>query len=196
MKYTRIPENTFKEIQLNAGLLCKNFTPSTGEVEDIIGASKGGWSFEATPSYSDFGGDVDNAPDNMAEMKKLTSWAAAMSGTFISINADTIKSLLGAADVSTIATAISKIVPRNDISMSDFTDLWWVGDYSDKNGSTNGGFIAIHLMNTLSTGGFQLKSSDEAKGEFAATFTAHYSMSAQDTVPFELYLKAGTDEAA
>lgn len=194
MKYTRIPENTFKEIQLNAGILCENFTPSTGEVENIIGASKGGWTFEATPSYSDFGDDVDNAPANMAEMKKLISWAASANGTFISINANTIKSLMGAADVSTVETAVSKIVPRNDISIDDFKDLWWVGDYSDKNGSTNGGFIAIHMMNTLSTGGFQLKSTDEAKGEFAATFTAHYKMSAQDTVPFEVYVKAGTAE--
>lgn len=194
MKYTRIPETTFKEIQLNAGILCKEFAPSTGEVTDILGASKGGWSFEATPTYTDFGDDVDNAPANMAEMKRITAWTATMGGTFITVTPDNIKRLVGAADVSTVDTAVSKIVPRNDLSTDDFSDLWWVGDYSDKNGSTNGGFIAIHMMNALSTGGLQVKSTDEAKGEFAATFTAHYSMDAQDTVPFEVYLKAGTAE--
>ena len=70
-----------------------------------------------------------------------------------------------------------------------------MGDYSDKNGETNGGFIAIKLLNALSTGGFQLKTADKAKGQFAFEFTGHYSMSAQDTVPFEIYIKAGTAEA-
>ena len=36
---------------------------------------------------------------------------------------------------------------------------------------------------------------DRAKGQFAFEYTAHYSMSAQDTVPFEIYIKAGTAEA-
>ena len=58
-----------------------------------------------------------------------------------------------------------------------------------------GGYIAIHLMNALSTGGFQLQTSDRAKGQFAFTYTAHYSMSAQDTVPFEVYIKAGEAES-
>ena len=70
-----------------------------------------------------------------------------------------------------------------------------MGDYSDKNGDTNGGFIAIHMMNALSTGGFQIQTADKAKGQFAFEYTAHYSMSAQGTVPFEVYVKAGTAES-
>ena len=64
-----------------------------------------------------------------------------------------------------------------------------------KNGATNGGYIAIHMMNALSTGGFQIQSGDKAKGQFAFEYTAHYSMDAADTVPFEIYIKAGTEEA-
>ena len=66
--------------------------------------------------------------------------------------------------------------------------------YSDKNGTTNGGFIAIRLMNALSTGGFQLKTADKNKGQMAFEYTAHYSMSKQDVVPYEVYIKAGTAE--
>lgn len=51
------------------------------------------------------------------------------------------------------------------------------------------------MLNALSTGGFQMQTADEAKGQFAFEYTAHYSMSAQDTVPFEIYIKAGTAEA-
>ena len=83
-----------------------------------------------------------------------------------------------------------------DLAAADFSDLWFVGDYSDKTGATNGGFIAVHLINALSTGGFALQSSDKSKMKFAFEFTGHFSINAQDTVPIEMYIKAGTDEAA
>ena len=52
------------------------------------------------------------------------------------------------------------------------------------------------MLNGLSTGGFQLKTGDKSKGQFTFEFTGHYSINAQDTPPFEIYIKAGTDEAA
>ena len=192
MKYTKIPEATFQNLQLNAGVLLSTFDPGTATVanESIIGATTGGVNFTATPTFSDYGEDIDNCPKNMMELKKLDSWEISMGGTYVTVDANAVKSLVGAADVSG-----NKITPRNDVLLSDFTDVWWVGDYSDKNGETNGGFVAIHMMNALSTGGFAIQSSDNGKGNFAFTYTAHYSMSAQDTVPFEVYVKAGTAES-
>ena len=192
MKYTKIPETTFKNLQLNAGVLLSAFDPVTAEVanESIIGATTGGVNFTATPTYSDKGEDIDNCPKNMKELKNLDYWDINMSGTYVTVDANNVKSLVGAADVSG-----NKITPRNDLKLTDFTDVWWVGDYSDQNGETNGGFVAIHMMNALSTGGFAIQSSDNGKGNFAFTYTAHYSMSAQDTVPFEVYVKAGTAES-
>lgn len=194
MKFTQISPTAMQEMQLNAGILLSNFTPSTGEVTSsgIIGATTGGINFTATPTFSDFGEDIDNCPKNMMELKKQEAWEVKMSGTFVTVTAATAKMLIGAADVGSSDT--TKVTPRNDLAVSDFGDIWWVGDYSDKNGEKNGGFLAIHMMNSLSTGGFQIKSSDKAKGQFAFEFTGHYSMDAQDTVPFEVYVKAGTAE--
>ena len=192
MKYTKIPETTFKNLQLNAGVLLSAFNPESATVanESIIGATTGGVNFTATPTFSDYGEDIDNCPKNMMELKKLDSWEISLSGTYVTVDANAVKALVGAADVSG-----NKITPRNDLKLTDFTDVWWVGDYSDQNGETNGGFVAIHMMNALSTGGFAIQSSDNGKGNFAFTYTAHYSMSAQDTVPFEVYVKAGTEES-
>ena len=192
MKYTKIPETTFQNLQLNAGVLLSAFDPGTAEVanESIIGATTGGVNFTATPTFSDYGEDIDNCPKNMMELKKLDAWEISLSGTYVTVDANAVKALVGAADVSG-----NKITPRNDLKLTDFTDVWWVGDYSDQNGETNGGFVAIHMMNALSTGGFAIQSSDNGKGNFAFTYTAHYSMSAQDTVPFEVYVKAGTAES-
>lgn len=191
MKFAKIPETAFQEIQLNAGVLLSSFTPASAEVTDetIVGATTGGISFTATPSFVDFGEDIDNCPKNMKELKKLDTWDIKMSGTFITVSPKSVASLVAAADTKT-----EKVTPRNDLKDTDFKDLWWVGDYSDKNGETNGGFCAIHMMNALSTGGLSIKSSDKAKGQFAFEYTAHYSMAAQATVPFEVYVKAGTEE--
>ena len=195
MKFTKIPTDTFKELQLNAGVLVSEFTPSSGTITaaNIIGATSGGVNFTATPEYTDFGDDIDNCPKNMKELKRLDNWTVEMSGTYLTVNTTVAKALVGAADID--GSDNTKIVPRNDIADADFSDIWWVGDYSDKNGATNGGYMAIHLINALSTGGFQLQSGDKAKGQFAFTYTAHYSNTDPDKVPFEIYVKSGTAEA-
>lgn len=193
MKYTKIPTDTFKNLQLNAGVLLKSFDVDTQTMaaDSIVGATSGGVSFTAVPSFIDFGEDIDNCPKNMKEMKKLDSWEAKISGTFASVSKSLAKTLVGAADLSG-----SKIAPRNDLADADFTDLWWVGDYSEVNedGTSTGkaGFIAIHLLNSLSTGGFSIQSSDKGKGQFEFEFTGHYSMEDQDKVPFEVYVQEGT----
>ena len=195
MKFTKIPSDAFQKLQINAGILTTDFTPATGTIGEAgqIGATTGGVNFTATPTYSDFGEDIDNCPKNMKELKKLDSWEVKMTGTFVNADTAIAKRLCGAADIGTTDT--TNVTPRNDLKDADFADIWLVGDYSDKNGETNGGFIAIKLLNALSTGGFQLQTADKAKGQFAFEFTGHYSMSAQDTVPFEIYIKAGTAEA-
>ncbi|MBO5701394.1 MAG: hypothetical protein J6S71_03040 [Clostridia bacterium] len=191
MKFTQIPATTFQELQLNAGILLSAFDPSSGEAEreDILGATSGGVSFTDTPEYSDFGEDIDNCPKNTKELKKIISREIAISGTYLTVNTTHAKSLIAAASID--EDDPTHIVPRDALEDTDFEDIWWVGDYSDKNGETNGGYIAIHLKNALSTGGFSLKSGDKAKGQFAFTYTAHYSIEDPDTVPYDLYIKAG-----
>lgn len=189
MKFTQIPANTFKQLQMNAGILVDDFTPATGTIGNLIGATTGGVQFNDQSTYTDMGDDIDNAPKNMMELKKLESHAVTMAGTFVTVTAATAKMLMGAADVD--SDDATHIVPRNDVLAADFTDVWWIGDYSDENTGSNAGFIAIHLMNALNTGGFQIQSTDKAKGQFAFSFEGHYSMDAQDTVPYEVYVKAG-----
>lgn len=191
MKYTQIPQDTFKELVMNAGILLSSFDPSTAEVaaNSIIGATSGDVTFTATPTFTDLGEDINNCPKNMKELKRLDSWETKISGTFVSVNVANAKAMTAAAD-----EVSGKITPRNDIAESDFRDIWLVADYSDKNGKKNGGYIAIHMLNSLSTGGFQLKTGDRSKGQFSFEFTGHYSIDAQDTPPFEIYIKAGEAE--
>lgn len=194
MKFSQIPTDAFKEMQLNAGILLSSFDPKTATLsrDAIIGATSGGMTFEAKPTYTDFGDDIDNCPSNMKELKRLDGYEATMSGTFITLTAAGATSLVGAADVD--SSDATHVVPRGDLEDADFSDVWWVGDYSDKNGDKNGGFIAIHLKNALNTDGIKIKTDDKKKGEFDFAYTAHYSMEDPESVPFELYVKAGSAE--
>jgi hypothetical protein len=191
--------DTFKKLQLNAGILVTEFDPATGELiaSNIVGATSGGVSFEATPSFSDFGEDIDNCPKNTKELKKLDSWEAKMSGSFVTMDTKAAVSVIGTAAVASGDS--TKVVPRNSVDAEDFKDIWWVGDYSDINedGTSAGkaGFIAIKLINALSTGGFKIQSGDKAKGTFGFEYTGHYSLKNIDIVPFEIYIKAGSADA-
>lgn len=189
MKYTQIPSTAFKNIQLNAGILTDNFNPTTKVIGSIIGATSGGISFADSVSYIDFGDDIDNCPKNTMELKVLDSHEAKMSGTFVTVTPTMAKMLVGAADID--EEDDTHIIPRNDILTTDFQDIWFIGDYSDKNTGENAGHCAIHLMNALNTGGFKIQTGDKEKGKFAFEFTGHYSIAAQDVVPYEIYVEEG-----
>lgn len=184
-RFTKIPENTFSALQLDAGLLLKTFNVTTPNVkdEDIITATTGGINVVCQPSFSDLGEDVDNCPNNMMELKKLESWECTVSFTAIGTSAELIKLSLGCADID---SATSKITPRADLAQTDFSDLWWVGDRAD------GGFVAIQIKNALSTEGFSLQTTKNGKGQISCTITGHLSLTAQDVVPMEFYSSVGT----
>lgn len=195
MKYTQIPSTAFKNIQMNAGILTDEFDPKTSTYGNLVGATSGGVNFTATPTYKDYGEDIDNCPKNMLELKKLESWEAKMTGAFVSVTASLAERLVGAGVID--AGDSTHIIPSNDVDKTMFKDIWWVGDYSDVNeddpsATKKAGYCAIHLMNALSTGGFQIQSTDKGKGQFSFEFTGHYSMAEQDKVPFEIFIAEGT----
>ena len=198
MKFTQVATDAFEKLQLNAGVLLTQFDPTSPTLDKtkILGATGGGTSFEATPTYIDFGEDIDNVPNNTKELKKLDYYECKMTGTFKTADTALAKKLVAAADVSG-----SKVTPRSVLQDGDFFDIWWVGDYSDVNVDGTGqsaqkaGFVAIKLIDALSTGGFKIQSNDKGKGDFEFEFTGHYSLDDIDTVPFELYIEAGTPAA-
>ena len=187
-KFTVVPENTFSGLQLDAGVLLKRFNPENPVApldEDIICATTGGINPTCVPTFSDFGEDVDNVPNNMMEFKHLDGWDCGISTSSLGTTPELIKMALGCADID--ANNSSKIVPRMDLKQSDFTDIWWVGDRAD------GGMVAIQLKNALSTGGFSIQTTKNGKGTIALTITGHVSIEAQKEVPMVFYSAAPTE---
>lgn len=185
--FTVIPQDTFEGLQLDAGVLLKTFNPAQPAAPadaDIICATTGGINVSCVPEYADLGEDVDNCPNGMMELKKLSGWTCTLSTTSLGTSPELIRLALGAADVT---ASSGKIVPRRDLKQTDFSDLWWVGDRAD------GGMVAVKLMNALSTGGFSLQTTKNGKGQISIELTGHVSIDAQDVVPMEFYSAAPTN---
>ena len=185
--FTAISQDAFDELQMDAGMLLKTFNPASPAAPadaDIITATTGGITVECVPTYSDFGEDIDNVPNNMKELKHLDGWNCRISTTALGTTPEAIKLSLGAADID--GTNTSKITPRRDLNQSDFSDVWWVGD------KMYGGFVAVKLINALSTGGFSLKTTKNGKGNLTLELTGHVSINAQQTMPMEFYSTTGT----
>ena len=185
-KFVKVSENTFNEIQLEAGLILNKFDPTGAtdvEDADIVCATTGGIEISCKPTFTDYGEDIDNVPNNMLEFKEVDGWDCSIGFTALNASASVIKLALCAADVDG-----NKITPRNDISEDDAKDTWWVGERAD------GGFVACRLINALSTDGLTLKTTKKGKGQLSCRLTGHVSIKAQDVVPMEFYVQEGETE--
>lgn len=182
-KFTRIPADTFEQIQTDAGILLYKFDPEKpGEIndEDIICPTTGGITAACVPSFSDMGDDVDNCPTNLLELKHLDSWACTLEFTSLGTSPKSIRLALGAADLDSEESP-TKIIPRINLDTKDAQDIWWVGDRAD------GGMVAVCLKRALSTNGFSLKTTKSGKGQTSVTLTGHVSVETQGEVPMVFY---------
>lgn len=186
MEYTQVPADVFEKLNENAGILCTSFNTATGEATGQVAATTGGVNVTCTPTYIDYGEDIDNCPKNTKELKKIDDVECKMSGTFVSIDETLMQKLIGASTLTTTGTgdsALHKIVPNKKIASTDFHTLWYVTDYGE------GGFIAIKLIDGLSNTGFALQTTDKGKGQFAFEFIGHKSIETPDTIPMEFYIQ-------
>lgn len=181
-KFSKISQKAFESMQINAGVVLNDFDPSgTTEIQDadIICATSGGITATCKANFTDLGADVDNAQKNTAELMQIEDYECTLAFTALNVTTDVIKMALGAADVSE-----KKVTPRMTLnptaSTGDFKDIWFVGDTIDD------GFVAVRLMNALSTGGLTLKTTDKGKGNIAVTLTGCPRLGS-DVVPMEWY---------
>lgn len=189
-KYTKLMPDAFDHMIIDAGLIASDFNLQTGELDKtkILANTSGGLNFHDTIEYMDLGDDVDGCPKNMKELKRIKSRTVTLSGSEVTLTKAGFQRMIAHADVDG-----NKIVPRDEVKDSDFADLYFINNYSSVNNGAGAGFVVIHMFNCLNTGGFQIQTEDKGKGKYAVEYTAHYSMEAQDTPPYEAYLVEGVE---
>lgn len=178
--FNQVTKESIDNIQINAGMILKTFSPSAPSApsaSNVVCATTGGITANCTPTFEDFGADIDNCPNNTMEMKKITGWECTFSFTALDINDETIKLALGA-----VGNVGNEIQPKMDVMPAHFKSLWFVSERVDDK------LIAIQLKNALSTGGFSYKTQKNGKGQLTVTLTGHISIEDEETVPMLFYI--------
>lgn len=98
MRFTQIPSDTAQKLAMNAGVVTTSFNVENPSLNTayILGATSGGITFTAVPTFTDFAEDLDNAAKNTKEAKRITAYDVKLSGTFVTIDSNAANALIGA----------------------------------------------------------------------------------------------------
>lgn len=181
---TGVTAETPQNIQLNAGVLLKNFDVETATIneEDIIGATRGGGSLSIAPTVRQV--EADGLPQNFKGMVRVDDWVVTFNTTLIEFKKDTLKLALGAGVKEVQKTKMTELTVTHEIGDTDYSDIWWVG----QNGK--GDYIAIKIENGMNLTGLVITISDKGEGTYPITITAHYTLQnlKEKTVPCKVYV--------
>lgn len=190
---TGLRPETFENLQLNAGVFLKNFNHSDiDDVDaletavlaaleagtDILGATIGGGTFQATPETRSI--EVDGMRYQFKGSTIVDSWNIRLTGTMKEITPENFKDALISADITNSGT--KKVVRvRTDIEDGDYIPtLCWVGD-------TSKGAVLIELSNALNTTGANFTFTDKGEGTLPFEFVAHQaSLKDSQYAPFQI----------
>ena len=191
---TGLRKETFENLQLNAGIMLKNFDLS--EYTDastlkaaiasaitagtnLLGATRGGGSFTVTREIRT--PEIDGLRYNFVGGNFVDSADAYLSTTLLEVTPDNLVLALGNATKTTSGKKTT-ITMHTAIQDADYIEnIVWVGDLND------GRFVAISLNNALNTADFSLTFSDKSEGTLAVELHAHQSeVDDYDTAPFQI----------
>ena len=199
-----IREDTFENLQLNAGIFLKDFvysgiasagdlksainTAVTGSASNLLGATRGGGSFTVTRELRS--PDVDGKRYGFKGDTFVDSVDARISTTMIEITPENIKDAFGSATLATSSSGLVHTIKLNTaIDTDDYlTNICWIGDIAD------GRYVLICLKNALNEADFTLTFTDKGEGTLPVEFHAKQAnVNDYDEAPFEiLYFSPAT----
>lgn len=184
---------TFEHLQLGAGVFLRDFdfsgatnTASLHQCMDaaveegthVIGATRGGGTFQCTPSLRHVEADGLRAP--FAGSTVNDGWSVKLTGTMLEITPQNFAAALISADVETTGS-VTTVRVRNTITPADYiSNLCWVGD-------TSRGLVLIELTGVLNRKGAAFTFTDKGEGTLPFEFEAHHMNALDQThAPFRI----------
>ena len=190
---TPLRADTFKKLQLNAGIFIKNLTIGADASAmataiaaaitagtNILGATRGGGTFTVTKETRQ--PDVDGRRARFVGDTIVDSVDGYLSTTLVEITPENFALGLGSADIA--VNGKKKTITMNvGIRDTDYIDsLVWVGDLAD------GQFVAIELLNALNTADLSFAFTDKGEGTIPIEMHAHQAdVNTNDTAPFRVH---------
>lgn len=199
---TSLRPETFENLQLNAGVFLFNFDANTYTTTtaledavlaaleagtDIMGATIGGGSFNATPSIRQIEADGMRYPIVGSTVNDM--WTVNLSTTMKEVNPENFQRALMTCDMTKEGN-VTKLEVRTDIKPEDYIPRCsWVGD-------TSRGFVLIELDNVLNIAGAAFTFTDRGEGQIPVEFQAHVGdLSKMDKAPFRIWFFDEEDAA-
>lgn len=189
---TGLTAASFNNLQLDAGILLKDFNYSTATTAaalktaissamtagNCLGATRGGGTFTATPSSHSV--EADGRRYDFVGGTRVDSYEIKLKTTLIEVTPENFMLALGSAD-KTVSGTKTTVTLRTDLKDSDYIEnLCWIGD-------TSKGLMLICLKNALNTAGVSFTFEDKGEGTLPLEFSAYQgNVDDYDKAPVEI----------
>ena len=182
--------NTAQNLQLDAGIFVRGLAdPSTfnGTVTTpakTIGATSGGGSFTAIPTFRNIFEDLDGARGVYKGGQVIDSWEIKLTTTIKEMTAENLKLALAAADTTAASSGkYDTTVARLEVKEEDYLDNFcFIGTINGQDTP-----VIVEMKNVLNMNGLNLTVADKATGSVSLELQAHFDLSKPDEVPFKIY---------
>jgi len=185
--YSGFTADTPKKLLLDAGAYFKDFEVGVDTFESavtsgkLIGATSGGGTFSAVPTYRKI--EIDGVIGDGRGLQAIDSWKVTIMANMKEISESVIVDALGTGVSEAGPTGYKLITAKNYVEDTDYIDnVTWVGKLSGQDTP-----VIIQVLNALSMGGITLTTADKGEAVLATTFTGHYSAEELDEPPFKIY---------
>lgn len=180
---------TTEKLVLDAGAFFKNYKVGTDTFETavtsgkLLGATKGGGSFTAVPSFRNI--EIDGLRGEAKGTKILETWEIKLGATVVEVTPDTLQTALAVSEKTTESGITTHEVIKGKMCIADsdyIENITWVGNLS---GSEEP--VIIQVYNALNTKGLELGFEDKSEATIELEFTGHFDMKKANEVPFNIY---------
>ena len=182
--------NTATNLQLDAGIFVRGladpskFTGTVTTPAKTIGATSGGGSFTAIPTFRNIFEDLDGARGVYKGGQVIDSWEIKLTTTIKEMTAENLKLALAAADTTAASSGkYDTTVARLEVKNTDYLDNFcFIGTINGQDTP-----VIVEMKNVLNMSGLNLTVADKATGSVSLELQAHFDLSKPDEVPFKIY---------
>lgn len=182
---------TAQNLQLDAGIFVRGladpskFTGTVTTPAKTIGATSGGGSFTAIPTFRNIFEDLDGARGVYKGGQVIDTWEIKMTTTIKEMTAENLKLALVAADTDAaeLEEKYDITTARLEVKDTDYLDNFcFIGTINGQDTP-----VIIEMKNVLNMNGLNLTVADKATGSVSLELQAHFDLSKPDEVPFKIY---------
>ena len=186
--YSGYTAETAENLLLDAGAFFINYDVDVDDFDSavaegkLLGATRGGGSFTATPEIRQI--EIDGIKGAAKGLSVIDSWEIMMTANVLEVTKDSLAQALTASEVDESTNETYDIIKaKNFIELTDYHDnITYVGKISGTDEP-----LIIQIYNAINTTGLTLETEDQSEAVTAMEFQGHYDESDLDSPPFKIF---------